>query len=29
VRGPRTRTVKAPLTRLPYFVRCGSKPLAR
>jgi alpha-glucosidase (family GH31 glycosyl hydrolase) len=29
VRGPRTKTVKAPLTRLPYFVRCGSKPLGR
>jgi sulfoquinovosidase len=29
VRGPRARTVRAPLTRLPYFVRCGSKPLAR
>ena len=29
VRGPRAKTVKAPLTRLPYFVRCGSKALAR
>src|SRR5207253_3160770 len=28
VHGPRARTVKAPLTRLPYFARCGSKPLA-
>src|SRR4051812_43524030 len=29
VRGPGPRTVAAPLTRLPYFVRCGSKPLGR
>src|SRR4051812_9693216 len=28
VRGPRAKTVAAPLTRLPYFVRCGSKPFA-
>ena len=25
-RGPRSATVKAPLTRLPYFFRCGRKP---
>jgi alpha-glucosidase len=29
VRGPRARAVAAPLTRLPYFTRCGSKPLGR
>ena len=29
VRGPGARTVTAPLTRLPYFVRCGSKPFRR
>jgi alpha-glucosidase (family GH31 glycosyl hydrolase) len=29
VRGPRTRRVAAPLDRLPYFVRCGTRPFAR
>ena len=24
-RGPRTATVRAPLTRLPYFLRCGTR----
>jgi alpha-D-xyloside xylohydrolase len=28
VRGPRTRTIPAPLSRLPYFVRCGTRPFA-
>jgi alpha-glucosidase len=27
VRGPRYRTVQAPLTSLPYFFRCGTNPL--
>ncbi len=27
VRGPGSRTVSAPLTRLPYFTRCGTRPL--
>ena len=25
-RGPRARNVSAPLTRLPYFLRCGTRP---
>ena len=29
VRGRRSRTVAAPLGRLPYFVRCGAKPFRR
>jgi alpha-glucosidase len=28
VRGPRSRTVSAPLGALPYFVRCGTRPMA-
>ena len=28
VRGPRTRTIPAPLSRLPYFVRCDTRPFA-
>jgi alpha-D-xyloside xylohydrolase len=28
-RGPRSRTVAAPLGRLPYFMRCGARPFAR
>ena len=28
VRGPRTRAVAAPLDRLPYFFRCGTRPFA-
>jgi alpha-glucosidase (family GH31 glycosyl hydrolase) len=27
-RGPRSTAVKAPLTELPYFVRCGTSPLS-
>jgi alpha-glucosidase (family GH31 glycosyl hydrolase) len=26
ISGPRTQTVAAPLARLPYFARCGSRP---
>jgi alpha-D-xyloside xylohydrolase len=29
LRGPATRTVAAPLGRLPYFIRCGARPFAR
>jgi alpha-glucosidase len=28
IRGPQTRTIPAPLTVLPYFVRCATHPLA-
>jgi sulfoquinovosidase len=28
VRGPRSAFVRAPLTRLPYFFRCGRRPFA-
>jgi alpha-glucosidase (family GH31 glycosyl hydrolase) len=28
IHGPRTRTVAAPLDRLPYFFRCGTRPFA-
>jgi alpha-glucosidase (family GH31 glycosyl hydrolase) len=28
VRGPAQRTVQAPLGRLPYFVRCGKRPIS-
>jgi alpha-glucosidase len=28
-RGPLSASISAPLTRLPYFVRCGTRPLGR